>query len=94
MLLWFNNTDYCIELHNHWEKIRSQNWSDQSKDLYRYFLKMISPEDRKLVEGIRIDRFEVHEGCIFFICDEYEDQIIVAFSNTNVQELVRKFTGN
>jgi hypothetical protein len=90
MLVWFNNTEYCVELHNHFEKIRSKDRSDQTKDLYKYFLKMITPEEREQVKWIEIDRFEVHEGSFIFISDEYEDKVIAAFDNTNVQELVSR----
>jgi hypothetical protein len=83
----FNNTEYCVELHNHLEKIRLKNKSDQTKDLYRHFLNMITPEEYEQVRWIEIDRFEVYNGAFIFISDEFEDKVIVAFSNTNVQEL-------
>jgi hypothetical protein len=83
----FNNTEYCVELHNILEKIRLKNKSDQSKDLYRHFLNMITPEEYEQVRWIEIDRFEVYNGAFIFISDEFEDKVIAAFSNTNVHEL-------
>lgn len=83
----FNNTEYCVELHNHLEKIRLKNKSDQTKYLYQQFLNMITPEEYEQLRWIEIDRFEVYNGAFIFISDEFEDKVIVAFSNTDVNEL-------
>jgi len=48
---------------------------------------MITHEEYEQLRWIEIDRFEIYNGAFIFISDEFEDKVIVAFSNTDVNEL-------
>jgi hypothetical protein len=86
----FHSTRCLDKLRDHLVKNRSGNWSTQSIDLYQYFLKMASSAAYKQLEGIKIDKYDMCSGCIVFYDDEHINQVIVAFDDTDVDELARR----
>jgi hypothetical protein len=89
----FHNTGWLDKLRDHLEKNRFGDWSTQSIDLYQRFLKMASSADHKQLkqlEGIKIDKYDMYSGCIVFYDDEHINQIIVAFDDTDVNELTKR----
>jgi hypothetical protein len=86
----FHNTRWLDKLRDHLVKNRSDDWSAQSIDLYQRFLKMANPADYIQLEGIKIDKYDMCSGCIVFYDDEHINQVIVAFDDTDVNELARR----
>jgi hypothetical protein len=86
----FYNTKLLEKLRDHLEKNRFDDWNTQSIDLYQHFLKMINPSDHKQLQGITIDRYEMHSGCIIFYDYEHINLVIVSFDDTDVNELTKR----
>ena len=86
----FHNTRWLDKLRDHLEKNRFSDWNTQSIDLYQRFLKMANPVDNKQLEGIKIDKYDMFSGCIVFYDDQLINQVIVAFDDTDVDELARR----
>jgi hypothetical protein len=86
----FHNTKWLEKLRNYLEKNRSGDWSTQSIDLYQHFFKMINTEDYKQLQGIKIDKYEMHSGCIIFYDYERINLVIVSFDDTDVNELTKR----
>lgn len=86
----FHNTKWLEKLRVHLEKNRFTDWDTQSIDLYQHFLKMINNPDYKQLQGIEIDRYEMHSGCIVFYDDEHINLVIVSFDDTDVNELTKR----
>jgi hypothetical protein len=75
---------------HHLVKNKSCDLSTRSTDLYQYFLKMANPTANKQLEGIKIDKYDMFSGCIVFYDDQLINQVIVAFDDTDVDELARR----
>jgi hypothetical protein len=86
----FHNTRWLEKLRDHLEKNRFHDWSTQSIDLYQYFLKINNNPDYKQLQRIKIDRYEMHSGCIIFYDDDHLNIVIVAFDYTDVNELAKR----
>jgi len=86
----FHNTGWLDKLHDHLEKNRFGDWGTQSTDLYQHFLKLANPADYKQLEGVKIDKYDMYSGCIVFYDDERINQVIVAFDDTDVNELAKR----
>ena len=86
----FHSTRWLAKLRDHLVKNKSCDWSTRSIDLYQYFLKMSSPTAHKQLEGIKIDKYDMCSGCIVFYDDEHINQVIVAFDDTDVNELAKR----
>lgn len=86
----FHNTKWLEKLRDHLERNRFGDWNTQSTDLYQHFLKMINTLDHKQLQGITIDRYEMHSGCIIFYDDEHINLVIVSFDDTDVNELTKR----
>ena len=86
----FHNTKWLDKLRDHLVKNRFGDWNTQSIDLYQSFLKMANPVDNKQLEGIKIDKYDMFSGCIVFYDDQFINQVIVAFDDTDVDELAKR----
>lgn len=42
------------------------------------------------MQRIKIDRYEMHSGCIIFYDDDHLNIVIVAFDDTDVNELAKR----
>ena len=73
----FHNTRWLDKLRNHLTKNRFGDWSTQSTDLYKYFLKMTKPSVYEQLEGVKIDKYDMYSGCIVFYDDAHKNQVIV-----------------
>jgi hypothetical protein len=86
----FHNTKWLDKLRDHLVRNRFGDWNTQSKDLYQNFLKMADPADSKQLERIKIDKYDMCSGCIVFYDDKRINQVIVAFDDTDVNELIKR----
>jgi hypothetical protein len=86
----FHNTYWLEMLRDHLTKKRFGDWAAQSTDLYQYFLKMANPTDNEQLEGVKIDKYDMYSGCIVFYDDERINQVIIAFDDTDVNELSKR----
>ena len=86
----FHNTRWLDKLRDRLENNRLCDWSNQSIDLYQHFLKIANPADNKQLEGVKIDKYDMYSGCIVFYDDEHINQVIVAFDDTDVNELAKR----
>ncbi|AKJ39994.1 hypothetical protein [Methanosarcina barkeri] len=86
----FHNSKLLEKLCDHLEKNRFGDWNTQSINLYQHFLKMINTSDYKQLQGIKIDKYEMHSGCIIFYDDEHINLVIVSFDDTDVNELTKR----
>ena len=58
--------------------------------LYQDFLKIANPADYKQLEGVKIDKYDMYSDYIVFYDDKHINQVIVAFDDTDVNELARR----
>lgn len=86
----FHNTRWLDKLRDHLKKNRFGDWSTQSTDLYQYFLKMTKLSVYEQLEGVKIDKYDMYSGCIVFYDDAHINQVIVAFDDTDVNELAKR----
>ena len=86
----FHSTRWLAKLRDRLVKNKSCDLSTRSIDLYQYFLKIASSTANKQLEGIKIDKYDMFSGCIVFYDDQLINQVIVAFDDTDVDELARR----
>ena len=86
----FHNTRWLDKLRDHLMRYRFGDWDTQSKDLYQYLLKITDPTNYNQLEGVKIDKYDMYSGCIVFYDDEHINQVIVAFDDTDVNELAKR----
>jgi hypothetical protein len=96
MAVVFKETKYCDELNEHLDriwKLDKEPISVAGKSLWNYLLYIVTPKDRKLLNGIEIDSYSAYKDSSRRYCYVFYDitnvtQVIVACDNTDVDDLI------